>query len=80
METGDPDGMTIGSALFLLAAGAILRYAINDEIEDVDLETVGLILMIIGAVGLVLGLFLANRARTRDAVVVDRDVPPRDRF
>jgi hypothetical protein len=72
--------MTIGSALFLLAVGAILRFAINDEINDVDLETVGLILMIIGAVGLVLGLYLASRARTRDAVVVDRDVPPRDRY
>ena len=71
--------MTIGSALFLLAVGAILRFAINDEINDVDLETIGLILMIIGAVGLVLGLYLAGRAR-RDAVVVDRDVPPRDRY
>ena len=71
--------MTIGSALFLLAVGAILRFAINDEINDVDLETIGLILMIIGAVGLILGLYLAGRAR-RDAFVVDRDFPPRDRY
>ena len=72
--------MTIGSALFLLAVGAILRFAIDDEINDVDLATIGLILMIVGAVGLVLGLYLANRSLIRDAVDVDRDAPPRDRY
>ncbi|MDQ3572715.1 MAG: DUF6458 family protein [Actinomycetota bacterium] len=72
--------MTIGTSLFLLAVGAILRYAVNDSIKDIDLPVIGLILMIVGAIGLVLGLFLASRARTRDAVVVDRDVPPRDRY
>jgi len=78
-ETGDPEGMTIGTSLFLLAVGAILRYAVNDEIQDIDLSVIGLILMIVGAIGLVLGLFLLSRTR-RDAVVVDRDVPPRDRY
>jgi hypothetical protein len=71
--------MTIGTSLFLLAVGAILRYAVNDEIQDIDLSVIGLILMIVGAIGLVLGLFLLSRTR-RDAVVVDRDVPPRDRY
>jgi len=71
--------MTIGTSLFLLAVGAILRYAVNDEIQDIDLSVIGLILMIVGAIGLVLGLFLLSRTR-RDTVVVDRDVPPRDRY
>jgi len=65
--------MTIGGSLFLIALGAILRFAVNDSIKDVDLSTVGLILMIVGIVGLVLGLFLARRDR---AVVVD-ERPPR---
>ena len=65
--------MTIGGSLFLIALGAILRFAVNDSIKDVDLSTVGLILMIVGVVGLLLGLFVARRDR---AVVVD-DRPPR---
>jgi len=72
--------MTIGSSLFLLAVGAILRFAVSDSIEGIDLSVVGLILMIVGAIGLVLGFFLMNRASRGDVVVRDRDVPPRDRF
>jgi len=70
--------MTLGTSLFLLAIGAILRFAVSDSIEGVDLSVVGLILMIVGAIGLVLALFLLNRADRGDAVVArDRDVPPR---
>jgi hypothetical protein len=50
--------MTIGSSLFLIAVGAILRYAVEDKWKAVDIPTVGLILMIVGAVGLILGLYL----------------------
>ena len=49
--------MTIGAALFLLAAGAILRYAVKDTWSAVDIPTVGLILLIAGAIGLAIGLF-----------------------
>ena len=44
--------MTVGTSIFLLAVGAILRYAVDDAIEGVDLPTIGLILMIAGVVGL----------------------------
>ena len=67
--------MTIGASLFLIAVGAILRFAVNDSIEDMDLSTVGLILMIVGVAGLVLGLFMMNRA-AHSETVVRRD--PRD--
>jgi hypothetical protein len=50
--------MTIGTSLFLIAVGAILRYAVKDEWTAVDIPTVGLILMIVGGFGLVLGLYL----------------------
>jgi hypothetical protein len=46
--------MTIAAAIFLIAVGAILRYAFNLNVRDVDIDTVGLILMIAGAVGLLL--------------------------
>ena len=49
--------MTIGGSIFLIAVGAIARYAVKDSWDAVDIPTVGLILMICGAVGLVIGLF-----------------------
>ena len=46
----------IGMSIFLIAAGAIVRYAFTFEIEGVDREALGLILMIAGAIGLALSL------------------------
>jgi protein-S-isoprenylcysteine O-methyltransferase Ste14 len=59
--------MAIGTSLFLTALGAILWFAVQDSIEGVDLETVGMILTIIGLVGLAVGLWMwrsANRSTT----------------
>ncbi len=55
--------MTIGSSLFLIAVGAILKFAVTAQVAGIDLQVVGVILMIVGAVGLVLGLGLALNAR-----------------
>jgi hypothetical protein len=49
--------MTIGGSILLFAIGAILRFAVEVSIQGIDLQVVGLILMIAGAVGLVLALF-----------------------
>jgi hypothetical protein len=48
--------MTIATAMFLIAAGATLRYAIEVETDVINLQTVGLILMICGGAGLALSL------------------------
>jgi hypothetical protein len=48
--------MTVGFSLFLIAVGAILRYAVTADVEGVQLDEVGLILMIVGAVGFVISL------------------------
>ena len=45
-----------GGALFLIAVGAILRYAVTWEPSGVDVGVVGLILMIAGIVMLALTL------------------------
>jgi heme/copper-type cytochrome/quinol oxidase subunit 2 len=61
---------TIGTSIFLIAVGAILRYAVTATVEGVSLTTIGLILMIVGIAGLVLGvLFLLvwNPRRTHVA-------------
>jgi Domain of unknown function (DUF6458) len=51
--------VTIGASLFLIAVGAILKFAVTANVADVDLQVVGVILMIVGGVGLLLGLILA---------------------
>ena len=57
--------MTIATAMFLIAAGAILRYAINVETDVINIQTVGLILMIAGGAGLAISL-LYELVRTSD--------------
>ena len=75
--------MTFGVSIFLGAVGAILRYAVADQVENVDLRMIGLILMIAGAVGLVLGLIqLGTRRRVvteapHRVVTEVREVPPK---
>jgi hypothetical protein len=56
--------MTIGASLFLIAVGAILKYAVTTSVAGIDLRTAGLILMVVGVVGLSLGLFLWNANRS----------------
>jgi hypothetical protein len=65
--------MTVGGSIFLIAVGAILRYAVTDSISGVDLATIGLILMIAGIVGLVIGLFMYTTGRRDSYVVRDRE-------
>ena len=48
--------MGIGVSLILIAAGAILTWAVNATVSGLDINTVGVILMIVGAIGLVLSL------------------------
>jgi uncharacterized membrane protein YidH (DUF202 family) len=54
--------MTIGTSLFLIAIGAILKFATHFDVAGIDLHTVGVILMVVGGFGLLLGLFLYVRA------------------
>jgi uncharacterized protein DUF6458 len=56
--------MTVAASLFLIAVGAILKYAVTADVAGIDLQVVGVILMIVGAVGLVLGLVLMARDRS----------------
>lgn len=48
--------MGIGVSIFLLAVGAILSFAVSVRAEGVDLNTVGVILMVIGGIGLLFSL------------------------
>ncbi len=57
--------MTIGSSVFLIAVGAILRYAVTATVSGVSIQTIGLILMLAGLFGLVLSLFYMLAWRPR---------------
>jgi hypothetical protein len=57
--------MTIGTSLFLIAVGAILKFAVTAHVAGIDLQVVGVILMVVGGAGLILGLGLMMSARNR---------------
>ena len=68
----------IGGSLFLVALGAILYWAVSVDAEGFNLNTIGLILMIVGAIGLVLTLMMtASVERTEresnGVTIVERD-------
>lgn len=73
--------MGIATSLFLLAAGAILAFAVSVEASGVDLQMVGWILMAVGGVGVLLSLafwsswggFSRSRTVRRDGSVVNED-------
>jgi hypothetical protein len=57
--------MTIGTSLFLIAVGAILRYAVTvDTVASVNVHTTGLILMLVGAAGFLIGLYFLARSQS----------------
>jgi len=57
--------MTIGTSIFLIAVGAIIRYGLTFHVSGVSRPTIGLILIIVGAVGVALSLLYAATARRR---------------
>ena len=64
--------MNIGGSLALIALGAILKFAVADSIDGIALGTIGVILMIVGAIGLIVSMImLAPRRRA----VVESDGP-----
>ncbi|MBK5306303.1 MAG: hypothetical protein JJD92_06395 [Frankiaceae bacterium] len=68
--------MGIGASVFLLALGAILTFAIDRESVDiVNINMIGVILMLAGAVGLAFTMLVfGRRDRVGGGVVEDRVV------
>ena len=80
----------IGTALFLIALGAILAFAVTADTaeEGFSVQTAGVVLMVVGAVALLLRALwqfgLSDRRREEGRVphtepVVERESPPRER-
>ena len=79
--------MGIGTSIFLIAVGAILRYAVTVTASGVNLHAVGDILMIVGLIGIVLSLIFWSSwggfgggyaSRRRGAIVDRRTIVERD--
>jgi hypothetical protein len=67
--------MGIGVSVFIMAVGAILAFAVEKSVEGVDVNTVGVILMIVGAIGLLTSMVIWG-PRTRRTVVEGEEVVP----
>jgi hypothetical protein len=48
--------MGLGVSIFLIAVGAILTWAVNASVSGLELNTIGVILMVVGILGLLLSL------------------------
>lgn len=73
--------MRIGGSLFLIALGAILKFAVaTNKTHGFDIGMIGVILMIVGAIGLLISIFfLANSRNSTTHVVDNQPVVPVDR-
>ncbi len=71
--------MGIGASLFLLAVGAILTFAVEVEATGFNINTIGIILMIVGVIGLFLSLTVWSSWRDRREVVPAERTVVRDR-
>jgi Domain of unknown function (DUF6458) len=71
--------MGIGASLILIAVGAILTWAVTAEVSGIDVQVVGVILLIVGIAGVLLSLMFWSSwgGMHRRGTVVRDDYPPR---
>ena len=69
--------MYIGTSIFLIAVGAILAFAVTATVAGIKIQTAGIILMVVGAVGLLISILYmtvwADRRRETGEVVPERE-------
>ena len=71
--------MGLGTSIFLIALGAILKFAVTATVSGISIATVGTILIIVGIIGLLISLFYMLSAGRRGAVVANEPVVARER-
>ena len=55
--TGNYRAMYLGTSIFLIALGAILTFAVTATVAGIDIQTAGVVLMVVGGIGLLVSLF-----------------------
>jgi hypothetical protein len=69
--------MGIGVAIFLVTIGAILKFAITVHVTGVDIQAIGMILMVVGGFWFIVTVALTRRrSEPRDQEVYDDGRPP----
>ena len=68
--------MGIGTSIFLIAVGAILKFAVTASVSGLEIATIGVILMVVGVIGLLISLFFLTQ--NRGAAVGEPRVRERD--
>jgi hypothetical protein len=73
--------MGLGTSLFLIAFGAILDFAVSFNVEGFNIHAVGVILMLVGAIGAAMSLAFWNswggfRRTRRSTTVYDAGYDP----
>ena len=74
--------MGLGVSFLLIAAGAILAWAVNADVSGVDIHAIGWILLVVGLIALALSLifwsswFGPGYYTRRRTAYVDDDAPP----
>jgi Domain of unknown function (DUF6458) len=67
--------MGMGISILLIAAGAILTWAVNASVSGLELQTIGVILMVVGAIGLLMSLIFwsslgfGDRGADRETII-----------
>ena len=74
--------MSLGTSLFLIALGAVLRFAVSVPTHGFSIHTIGVILMIVGGVGLIISMLWMMVWRERRAArpYVQRDAAPPETY
>ena len=70
---------SIGASIILIAVGAVMAYAVTVDTEGFNINTAGVILMVVGAIGLVVSLLMTLMVTDRGEVTETRYVE-RDRL
>ena len=75
--------MGLGLSLLLIAAGAILIWGVTGEVASLDVDAIGVILMVVGVVGLLLSMLFWSSwggpgyfGRRRETIVEEGPPPP----
>ncbi|MDX6679202.1 MAG: hypothetical protein QOE31_3254 [Solirubrobacteraceae bacterium] len=77
---GHNDPMGIGTSIFLIALGAILKFAVTATVSGIELATVGTILIVVGIIGLLVSMLWIAQAGHRGGVVERERVVERDPY
>jgi uncharacterized membrane protein len=63
----------IGTSIFLIALGAILKFAVTASVAGFEIQTAGTILIVVGIVGLLVSVLLLTVGSDRRRGVVEED-------